>query len=343
METIYYDPSKAGSFGGVLPLALTSKVGEIEVKKWLSAQDAYTFHKPARLRFHRRKTFSVGIDDLWQADLVDLTFLSRHNDNYCFLLTIIDVFIKYAWVLPLRNKSGITVRDAFVAVIGTRMPNYLQTDKGTEFLNHNFQLLLRENDIKFHTSQNEDIKCAVVERFNRTLKSRMFRYFNFKSTLHYIYILEALTSAYNESFHRSIKTSPTSGHLDNEDEIRKLLYRPKQLPLHWKFKTGDIVRLRQARHPFKKGYLPSWTDEIFTVKQCIPTNPPTYLVSDYHKEDIDGKFYAEELQKVVKKNDVYKIERVLKNCKRYNKTQYFVKWLGYPNKFNSWVDNISML
>jgi len=294
----------------------------------------------ARLRFRRRKTFSVGIDDLWQADLVDLTSLSQHNDNYCFLLTIIDVFSKYAWVLPLRNKSGITVRNAFSAAIGTRKPNYLQTDRGTDFLNHNFQLLLRENNIKFYTSQNEDIKCAVVERFNRTLKSKMFRYFTFKSTLRYIDILEALTLAYNESFHRSIKTSPTSVNLDNEDKIRKLLYRPKQLPLHWQFKTGDTVCLRRQ---FKKGYLPSWTDKIFTVKRCIPTDPPTYSVSDYHDEDIEGKFYAEELQKVVKKDDMYKIERVLKNRKRYSKTQYFVKWLGYPNKFNSWVDNISTL
>jgi len=167
-----------------------------------------------------------------QADLVDLTSLSRHSDNYRFLLNIIDVFSKYAWVLPLRNKNGNTVRDAFAAVIGTRKPNYLQTNKGTEFLNHNFQLLLRENDIKFYTSQNKDIKCAVVKRFNRTLKSRMFRYFTFKSTLRYIDILEALTLAYNESFHRSIKTSLTSVNLDNEEKIRKLLYLPMQLPLH---------------------------------------------------------------------------------------------------------------
>jgi hypothetical protein len=344
MESIYFDPTKAGSFGGVRSLARASNVRENEVRKWLSAQDAYTLHKPAQLRFRRRTTFSVGIDDLWQADLVDLTSLSNHNDGHRFILTIIDVFSKYAWALALRNKTGITIRDAFASVIGARKPNFLQTDKGTEFLNHNFQLLLTESGIKFYTSQNEDIKCAVVERFNRTLKSRMFRYFTFASTLRYIDVLDGLTSAYNESFHRSIKAAPASVTLQNEGTIRSHLYKPKRLPLIWKFKSGETVRLRQARRPFKKGYLPSWTDEIFTVTRCIPTDPPTYAVCDYGGENIEGKFYAEELQKVIKKDDdVYKIEKVLMRRKKGGNIQYFVKWLGYPNKFNSWVDNISAL
>ena len=343
MESIYYDPAKAASFGGVRALANASRVRQSDVRTWLSAQDTYTLHKPPRLTFRRRKTFSVGIDDLWQADLVDLASLSRYNDGNHFILTIIDVFSKFAWTVPLRNKKAITVRDAFASIISDRKPNFLQTDKGSEFLNYNFQRLLKENDIKFYTSQNEDIKCAVVERFNRTLKSRMFRYFTFKSSLRYIDVLSALTHAYNESFHRSIKATPASVNITNEGEIRKRLYTPKKLPLHWKFAVSDKVRLRQARRPFKKGYLPSWTTEIFTVKSCIPTDPPTYQVRDYNGEDIEGKFYAEELQKVIKTDDLYKIEKVLMRRKRGANTEYFVKWLGYPEKFNSWVDDISTL
>jgi hypothetical protein len=96
MDTIYYDPANAASFGGVHPLVAASKAGEREVREWLSAQDTYTLHKQPRIHFRRRKTFSVGIDDLWQADLVDLTSLSRHNDGYRFILTVIDVFSKFA-------------------------------------------------------------------------------------------------------------------------------------------------------------------------------------------------------------------------------------------------------
>ena len=341
MDSIYYNPSNRGSFGGIHPLTNASNACESEVRKWLSSQDTYTLHKPTRKHFRRRRTFSVGIDDLWQADLVDLTSLAPQNDGYRYILSIIDVFSKFAWTVPLRNKKGITICEAFQKIIIERKPNFLQTDKGTEFLNSNFQLLLRENGIKFYTSQNEDIKCAVVERFNRTLKSRMFRYFTYKSSMRYVDILNSLTSAYNDSFHRSIKASPNSVNLDNEDEIRKKLYAPKRLPLRWKFHVGDKVRLCQAKRVFKKGYLPGWTTEIFTIKSRVPTDPPTYEIDDLLGETVQGKFYTDELQKVLKtENDEYRIEKVLKTRKRAGRVEHFVKWLGYPIKFNSWVDNI---
>src|SRR6266581_9065927 len=224
LESVYYDPVRAGSFGGVGPLARESGVSERDVRNWMTSQDAYTLHKQPRRRFRRRRTVATGVDDLWQADLADLTSLARHNDGHKFILTVIDVFSKFAWAHPLKNKSAATVADAFRSVLGMRKPTFLQTDKGTEFLNSTFQRLLAENNIKFYTSQNEDIKCAVVERFNRTLKSRMFRYFTYKSTTRYIDVLQDIVCAYNQSFHRTIKTTPVNVTANNENEIHKLVY-----------------------------------------------------------------------------------------------------------------------
>ena len=121
----------------------------------------YTLHKPYKIRFRRRKTFSVGVDDLWEADLVDLSSLSYHNDGHRFILTI-RRFSKFAWTILLRNKSSFTIQDAFAGVIVKRKPNFLQMDKGTEFLSYNFQLLLEKNGIKFDMNPKEDIKCAIV-------------------------------------------------------------------------------------------------------------------------------------------------------------------------------------
>ena len=137
--------------------------------------------------------------------------------------------------------------------------------------------------------------------------------------------------------------TPKQVSAQNEAEVRKRLYPPKELSrLRWKFEIGDQVRLCQARRAFKKGYLPNWTEEIFEVTSRHATDPPTYVIKDYDGEIIAGKFYAEELQKVVKeKSDTYKIEEIIKTRKRAGKTEYFVKWVGYPAKFNSWVDNIS--
>jgi hypothetical protein len=97
------------------------------------------------------------------------------------------------------------------------------------------------------------------------------------------------------------------------------------------------VRLSKAKRTFKKGYLPNWTEELFTVVKCIETSPPVYLVKDDHGEILEGTSYAEELQKVIKTDDVYKIETILKNRKKGRKDQYLVKWLGYPESFNSWI------
>jgi hypothetical protein len=335
----YLNPIEPGSFGGVQ--TLSRQYGVQNAKDWLMKQDAYTLHKPSRLRFKRRKTLSRGIDDLWQADHADVSSLSRYNDSHRYLLTCIDVFSKKARVVPLKSKTGVTIREAFATMITDVKPKLLQTDKGSEFLNSTFQQFLKENNIRHYTSENEDIKCSVVERWNRTLKTKMWRYFTHAATQRYLDVLPALVESYNNSYHRSIKMTPNQVTAQNEVEVRKRLYPAKESSRpRWKFDVGEQVRLCQARRAFKKGYLPNWTEEVFVISSRYATDPPTYAIKDYDGEKIAGKFYAEELQKVVK-DDTFKVEEIIKTRKRGGKTEYFVKWLGYPVKFNSWVDNIS--
>ena len=165
----YVDPKASGSFGGIENVRRYG--GEA---KDLARNDAYTLHKSARVRFRRRKTYSKGPGDLFQIDLADLVNISSHNDGYRYLLTCIDVFTKRAWAVPTKTKSGREVSRAFEKILTDGYkPSMVQSDKGTEFLNSTFQLMLKRHDIKFYTSENEDIKAAVVERFNRTLKTKM--------------------------------------------------------------------------------------------------------------------------------------------------------------------------
>ena len=132
-----------------------------QVKTWLQSKDTYTLHKPVRYNFPRNRI--TGIDDQWQADLVDVSFLARFNKGYKFLLTCIDVFLKFARVVPLKNKSGETLVNGFQSILDLgRSPEKLQTDKGTEFLNRNFQSLLKENSIHFFTT-NSELKASMVE------------------------------------------------------------------------------------------------------------------------------------------------------------------------------------
>ena len=183
MDAAYYTVKQPNSFTSATGLQRQTKQPIKRVRKWLSEQDAYTLHKPIVRKFKRRKTFVKAIDDLWQADIVDLSTLSKSNDGNRYLLVCIDVLSKFAHVASLKTKSATVVRDAFVEMLRNRRPNMLQTDKGTEFINYTFQKLLSDNDIKHYTSENDDIKCAIVERFNRTLLEKIFRYLTWKTLI----------------------------------------------------------------------------------------------------------------------------------------------------------------
>ena len=137
MET-YLDPSQPGSFRGLDSIRRHTRVDVKSAKEWLAGQNAYTLHKQSRSKFRRRKTLAHGINDLWQADLVDLSSLSNQNDSHRYLLTCIDVFSKYARVEPIKTQTGSALTQAFAKMIAEQQCNYLQTDKGTEFLNYSF-------------------------------------------------------------------------------------------------------------------------------------------------------------------------------------------------------------
>ena len=195
-----------------------------QVKTWLQAQDTYTLHKPVRYNFPRNRVIVTGIDNQWQADLVDISSLARFNKGYKFLLTCIDVFSKFAWVVPLKNKTGEYLVNGFQSILDLgRSPEKLQTDKGTEFLNRNVQSFLKENNIHFSTT-NSELKASVVERFNRTLKTRMWKYFTAKNNRVYIDNLQDIVHEYNNSYHRSIGRAPASVSLLNVGQVRRKLY-----------------------------------------------------------------------------------------------------------------------
>ncbi len=341
LKKIYYTPKHAASYCGVG--AVQREVGrkhKNQVAHWLSLQDTYTLHKPVRYHFPRRKVIVGGIDHQWQADLVDVSRLSKYNKGFKFLLTCIDVLSKYAWVVPLKDKTGQSLVAAFKLILKTgRQPFALQTDKGTEFTNRVVQKFLREHHVSFFTTENEDIKASIAERFNRTLKTKMWKYFTRHDTLVYHDVLQDLVWSYNHTYHHSIKRSPASVTPQNQEEVWQQLYgatADKSIPC--KFHVGDRVRISKAKRTFKKGYLPNWTREVFTVIKCHPGNPPVYALEDDQGEVLQGTFYAQELQKVTITTDkLYKIEAILDQRKRGRDVQYLVKWEGYPDSFNSWI------
>ena len=194
------------------------------VKQWLSEQDAYTLHKPVRIRFKRRRVIVGGRNHQWQADLVDLSKLKKDNDGYVFLLTVIDVFSKRAWCVPLKNKSASSLVTALKGLLVNIEPTTLQTDKGLEFLKRSVRHLLKEHGVHHFSTHNEETKASIVERFNRTLKTRMWRYFTKYQTVRYIDALQDFVQSYNDIYHRSIGMAPSQVNAANQEEVWQRLY-----------------------------------------------------------------------------------------------------------------------
>jgi len=343
LDVVYTDPRAPGSFGGTRILKRYGARSDRETKNYLSSKDAYTLHKPRRIRFPRRKTYSKGITDLYQIDLVDLSALSPFNDGMRYLLTCIDVFSKRAWAAPIGTKSARDVVDAFEKILSDRKCNMVQSDKGKEFLNAAFQSMLQSRGIHFYTSENDDLKASVVERFNRTLKTKMYRYFTHANTRRYVDVLDDLLHSYNNTYHRSIGMAPAEVGPHNEDRVRARLYPLKPKMFKWKYGVGNKVRIAMQRQPFRKGYLGEWSQEIFEIASRLPTTPVTYELRDLSGELIKGRFYEPEIQKVLKSDDEnFDVDRILKTRKRGGKIEYLVSWKGYPDKFNSWVNEITL-
>lgn len=341
---IYYDADHPASYGGVKRLALATGAGKLATIEWLKAQRPYTLHKPARKRYSTRPYKTSGIDHQWQSDLVEMIPYANVNGGNRYILTIIDLFSRYSWAEPLKNKTGNEVEAAFRRVFQTgRQPRILQTDDGREFDNRIVQHLLNIENIRFFTVKSQ-FKAAVVERFNRTLKTKMWRYFTHTGSYRWIDVLPDLLISYNNAVHRSIGVAPINVTIENENELwlkqerlgpQKVTQRDITAP----FLVGDQVRISVAKGAFAKGYLPNWTEQIYTVSQVLLTEPRQYKLRDYHNEVIKGSFYSAELQRIIPP-ERYAVERVIRTRKVGGRTQYLVKWHGYGDEFNSWTDDI---
>ena len=343
LHSIYYDHKNPASYSTVEKLHKAAieqdkNITINQVREWWKGELTPTLHKPARRRFGRNPIIVGLIDEQWEADLVDMQEFKNHNGNKKYFLTVIDSLSKFAWAKILRDKSASSIVEAFEEIFNEgRLPFIIRTDRGKEFVNKNFKGLLSKYRIHHTTSHNQEIKCAIVERFNRTLKGRMHKYFTAKGTRKWTDILEDLVNTYNNSFHRTIKMTPLEASESKNDILVKNVYGVDNINELKKvnktdIKVGDKVRQAYVLKPFDKSYYPMWTDKVSEVqKVASDVKKPMFNINDEKQ-----KFYPEQVQKIVE--NLYRVEEILKTRNRNGRKEYFVKWLGYPPSYNSWVD-----
>ena len=221
------------------------------------------------------------------------------------MLCAIDLFSKYAWVIPIKDKKGTSIVNAFKKIIseGQRKPNKVWVDQHSEFYNNTFKDFLKIKNIKTYSTFNEG-KSVVAERFIKTLKNKIFKYMTTISKNVYIHVLNDIVNRYHNTVHRTIKIKPINITNDsyaeyNEDSNKK---GPK-------LKVNDHVRISKCKNIFAKGYLSNWSEEVFIVNEIKNTVPWTYAINDLNGEKVIETFYEKELQKTNQKE--FRIEKVL--------------------------------
>ena len=268
-------------------------------------------HKPIIKKFDKRKVYSRFKDNIWGVDLADMPSLSTKNKGIKYLLCVIDLYSKYAFVIPLKDKKVISIVNAFNKIIkqSGRKSNKIWVDQGSEFYNNVFKKWLSDNDINMYSTYNEG-KSVVAERFIRTLKNKLCKYMTATGKNVYYDVLDDVVNKYNNTKHITIKMKPidvgdnttksTAGPSSLERsaiERNKRVYVDEHNEKDSRFKVGDRVKISKFKNIFAKGYTPNWSNEIFIVNKINDTIPYTYNLKDLNDEEIIGSFYDRELQK----------------------------------------------
>lgn len=354
LKTNYTSPGHPLAFSGIQNIYnyFKGKLSLNQIKNALAEIESYTLQR----EFHsgkRNASYSHFKRYRFEADLIDVQSLSQYNDNINYIFTCIDTWSRFAFVRAIPSKHGKVVLDAFKSILeeAVTKPKILVCDRGTEWTNNDFKAFCVANGITFY-SPDTSIHAAYIERFNRTLQSIVYSYLTQHETNRYIDmklpngdvipLLPLFVKTYNNRKHRMIGVTPYEAETQPELEIdiqkRISAYHDKIKKQSPKFNVGDQVRIAKIKGKFSRGYNEQASQEIFKIHQ-IKTNMkiPLYILSNYRGDEIiKGSFYDFELVKVL--GDSFRIEKIIKKRKYRGKNQVFIKWKGFDDSYNSWID-----
>ena len=225
-----------------------------------------------------------------------MQLISKCNKVIGYLLCTIDLFSKYAWAVPIKDKKGVSIVNAFQSILyrSRRKPNKIWVDQGIEFYNSSFKKWLKDNDLEMHSTFNEG-KSVVAERFIRTSKNKIYKHMTAVLKNVYFNVLDDIVNKYN-TLHKTIKMKPTDVKSYSYDE-----YKEDSNEKNLKFKVGDQVRISKYKKIFAKGHPPNWS-EVFVNSRIKNIVPWTYVINDLKGEEIVGTFYEKNCKRLTKNN-----------------------------------------
>ena len=352
LAKIYYDTRNPASYSGIEKLY--NYVKKKAIKKFLN-------HKLEYGSVNKNLILLIDLlEDIyqWDSDTANMVSYQKHNDNYSYFTVFIDIFTRYLFTFPLKTLTGVEMVVVMQEVMEKQQtkPKILRTDQGSEYKNKEVERFLSQEKIK-HVFTYYETKANYAERVIKTIKLKIFKHFTAKKTYRWIDELENITSAYNNSKHRTIKMTPTEAkgvnnyvlwrnqyhNISTEGNGNNQFIKTKRLKTkpfrNFKYKGGDRVKISFLKEKFDREYSQKWSTEVFTViDRKFNQGFPMYILKDDKNDIIKSYFYEPELQLAyIGEETEYKIEKIIKRRKRSKQQEILVKWKGWPEKFNSWI------
>lgn len=355
LQNVYFDSKSPVAFSGINKtwnfIRKDNKVTKKQLVKWLLSQDSFTSFRPLKKNFKRPRVVSPYKNYLWMTDTAYMINFKENNDGYSFFVVFIDTFTRHLIAYPLKTLRASEMIAAMTKAFQDQKCQIMYSDAGTEYTAKLVKAFLKKEKVSQYFSRS-DTKSSMAERVIKTIKGKLLKYMDKKNSFKWIDVLQDFVSAYNNSFHTSIKMTPNEAQVSTQYKVWTNQYQTKpkrQTKIHkprkalaFKFQPGDSVKISAFQYPFQREYDQHFTSEVFIVTDKRKKGDISlYKIKDMNNSGIIGEFQDQELTKViVPKDKVYKINKVIKKRRRNKKTEYFVSWQGWPKQFNSWVDNI---
>ncbi|KAL3095775.1 hypothetical protein niasHT_024071 [Heterodera trifolii] len=299
LEFLYKDLSSPVAFTSVEPLLREArktqpKINRTDVQNYLATQRTYTLHRQAKRRYRRLPTLAPGLHTEWQADLAIFDRLAKQNSGYKYLLVCIDTLSRQVFVEPVKTKTSTNMIIAFGRIFkrSKYIPWKVLTDQGKEFTARAVQHFFRAKDVEhFCMLTSPQFHAGMAERANRSIKERVYRYFTERNTYKWIDVVQDIVRAINHSPNSTIGMCPADVNFKNAEALRQKLHNAAENVVRRqpRYRVGDRVRIEKYKHVFQKGYLPRFTNELFTVTEVhTERSPVVYRLRDDHNEIISG-------------------------------------------------------
>ena len=311
LKRVYFDLSSPAAYSGAEKVFLearkrNAKITRKDVLDFLHTTPTYTIYRPAQRKFKRLATIASGLHSDWQVDLAIFDSLRKNNDGNKYLLVAVDVLSRKMFTAPAYSKSQKHMIPAFDELFrksGVK-PHKIYSDRGLEFQSRAMLEYFKQNGILKHVVYSDDIHASIVERANRTIKDRLYRYFHQSNTHRWVDVVDKIVNSINNTPNRTTGIEPNKVTFKNAEELKRRMYgeNPYEAAeaVKPKYKVGDIVRISKAKGKFDKGYHPKYTLEKFKIKEVYRTDPPHYKIEDLKNppEKILGVIYEPEISLV---------------------------------------------